>query len=306
MRATGADECDLVFEGQRRRLSFLVAESPNSADVPEDGILGWQLFQWYVLKVDAEKSKVTILPGVPEEVTKWTCLRVQSDFGTLDLAIPGRDKTLRIRIDTGSSAGVKIPALAWSQWKAGHPAAPKTLNCYLGSVGPQVVSEEAWADEFPIGAMVLTGVPVMEARSTELPSGSDYLATLGLAAIKRSELVVDGVNGMAYLRPRKTPPLLYEHNCLGAVFIPAIPGGQELFAHVADGSPAYQAGIRNGDRLVAIDASKWPHMLETPLFWTPTNGVKLRFTLTRKGEAFSVTAELHQILGSSPKRSPGD
>ena len=94
----------------------------------------------------------------------------------------------------------------------------------------------------------------MEAGSSDVALHSSpqtkYEATLGLAALKRLDIVIDGKHGIAYLRPKKTPPLPYQHNRLGADFIPQDSHNDDLIAHVANGSPAYEAGIRDGDILL--------------------------------------------------------
>jgi hypothetical protein len=191
----------------------------------------------------------------------------------------------------------------WRRWQADHLKQPKTLNAYVDVGGRLVVSEEAWAEELSFGALVLAGVPVMEAGKAEIPSGEpEFEATLGLAAIERFDLVVDGKQGVAYVRPKKTSPPVYKHNCLGAVFGPTDlldPASREFVARVVDGSPAYEAGIRNGDLLRQIDASQWnADPTGIPIFWTPTNGTRLTVTVKRGRRTLIFTAVLRQILVS--------
>jgi C-terminal processing protease CtpA/Prc len=75
---------------------------------------------------------------------------------------------------------------------------------------------------------------------------------LGLEALKRLDLIVDGKHGMAYLRPKQTRSVPGDHNRLGAVFVPRDDQSDDLVAHVLEGSPAFEAGIRNGDVLLSI------------------------------------------------------
>ena len=59
---------------------------------------------------------------------------------------------------------------------------------------------------------------------------------------------------------RNAPPATYEHNRLGAVFAPRDMEAADLIAHVMDGSPAYEAGVRSGDVLQKVgdlDVTKW-------------------------------------------------
>ena len=83
---------------------------------------------------------------------------------------------------------------------------------------------------------------------------------------------MDGKTGVAYVQPHPGPRAPYQHNRLGAIFAPG-DASDDLVAFVLDGSPAYEAGIRNGDVLLKIgdlDATKWqtdPAVLPLSRFW---------------------------------------
>ena len=168
------------------------------------------------------------------------------------------------------------------------------------------VSEEIWTHEIAIGPLVLTDVPVMEEnqRVVDLYSSTQtqFQATLGFAALKRLNIAIDGKRGIAYLRPRQTPSLPYEHNRLGAAFVERDPTNDDLVANVADRSPAYEAEIRNDDVLLKIgelDATKWrtdPNVLPLSRFWYSPAGTKLELTLKRGDKVFTTTAVLRNIL----------
>ena len=112
----------------------------------------------------------------------------------------------------------------------------------------------------------------------------------------------DGKRGNAYLLPRTSPPPAYEHNHLGAVFTPVDMQANDLIGHVADGSPAYEAGIRNGDLLLkigALDTTKWrtdPAVMPLTQFWARSPGTKLELTLQRGKETYKANVTLRQIL----------
>src|SRR5208282_245383 len=110
--------------------------------------------------------------------------------------------------------------------------------------------------------------------------------------------VVDGKRGVVWLRPKRTPPTPYWHNRLGAVFVPRTLQSDDLIAHVINGSPAFETGIRNGDRLLKIgdlDCTRWrsdPHVLPLSRFCDGPAGTKLEFTLQRGDSIFKTTAAL--------------
>jgi hypothetical protein len=169
------------------------------------------------------------------------------------------DKSIKLILaaDSGMGYGVKLNSQRWHEWKLAHTNQPLSLVAYYTPNLGLVVTEESWADKILLGSLTLTDVPVMEADSADVALHSSsqikYEATLGFAALKRLDIVIDGKQSIAYLRPKKTPPLPYEHNRLGAVFVPQDMQSNDLVAHVVDGSPAYEAGIRDGDILLKED-----------------------------------------------------
>ena len=126
--------------------------------------------------------------------------------------------------------------------------------------------------------------------------------TLGAAAISRLDIVIDGKHKLAYLRPKTTPPPPFAYNRLGAAFIPLELKSDDLVAFVVDGSPAYAAGVRNGDLLLKIDerdATKWRTTGEpNNPSQTKRAGDKLQLTLKRGDKVFTTTAALQNILAT--------
>ena len=74
-----------------------------------------------------------------------------------------------------------------------------------------------------------------------------------------------------------------------------------LFARVLEGSPAYRAGIRDGDEVLKVNGKDVPDWrtygdsmescCESPA------GTELRFTLKRGETNFETTVVLHELLG---------
>jgi S1-C subfamily serine protease len=147
-----------------------------------------------------------------------------------------------------------------------------------------------------LGPLTLTGVPVTEASPTQIKLGSpSFAASLGLAALARMDFIVDGIHGVACLRPKTSRPPPYQHNRLGAEFIPAGPGSDALVAQVAEGSPAYEAGVRNGDVVLSAHISPQYQKYQSELGLAPA-GTKVVLNLQRGSEAFKATAILRDIV----------
>jgi hypothetical protein len=281
-----------------------------------DGIIGWPLVSENILQIDMMKDKNTVktVQAAPDDPA-WMKVGLLTNSDLLDLEIPDKNGTKAIIfIDTGMSDGVKLAPPIWRNWKAAHTNSPFTLSGYFTPALGLVIKEESWAKEISLGPLTLTDVPIMEADSADIASGSfpdtQYEATFGLAALKRLNIIIDGKHGVAYLQFKKTPPLPYEHNRLGAVFVPHDLQSDDNVAHVMNGSPAYEAGIRNDDVLLKIgelDATKWrtdPNVLPLSRFWSSPAGTKLELTLKRGDKVFTTTAVLRNILPpDAPKNS---
>ena len=144
----------------------------------------------------------------------------------------------------------------------------------------------------------MTGVPIMRAGPFNANRwGTQYEGTLGLAALKRLDIIVDGNNNLAYLRAKTTKPPTFQHNRLGALFLATTDHANQGVARVVKGGPAYDAGVRPGDILLQVDdvivkgfTTDWQSK-----FFLPAR-TKLKLILQRDGKTFNTTATLRDIV----------
>ena len=303
------EDCTLSLNGTAVRVYFAVVKTPTYVRFEEDGVLGWGPVSSNIFLIDAVTRTVAPLAKVPAKVSSWTRLRLQTN-PILALEIPHEGSaTTAVLVDTGSPNGAALHPQKWRDWKAAHTNQAATLDAYFMPGAGLVVKEQRWANELALGPVVLTGVPVMEANSVETTLGlNQFEASLGFAALKRLELIVDGKARMAYVRPRPGPPLPFQHNRLGAVFVPRDSQSDDLVAHVLADSPGWEGGIRPGDTLLKIDdldVTHWrsdPDILPLSRFWERPAGTKLELTVKRGEETLKRFVTLRQIL--SPEANP--
>jgi hypothetical protein len=277
-----------------------------------DGVVGWPVLRRNIWLLNLSASRFTSLEELPAESARWIKLRELQDRPLLCLELPQkhRGKTAYIGVDTGADNGIALSPDEWEKWKTAHRREPVTLvGYYMPGVGP-VVGELAWADEIDLGGLILRGVTLREMNKNETAiQPANTVAVLGFDALKRMDGVFDGKNGVAYLNPLKAPVReAAAHNRLGAVFIPSDPQQSDaLVAHIAKGSPAEKAGLRDGDVLLKInqlDVTAWrtqPGILPLSRFFEQAPGTKLQLTLRRDGKVVSVDAVLRNIIGPQPK-----
>jgi S1-C subfamily serine protease len=124
--------------------------------------------------------------------------------------------------------------------------------------------------------------------------------------MNRLDFIIELKNHVAYLRPRHDPPEPYEHNRLGAVFVPLDKTSEILTARVIPGTPAYEAGLRNGDILLTLNdypAGNWssPRGVGVPDFQLPER-TNINLTYARGNKTYRAHAWLRDIIGPG---SPG-
>jgi hypothetical protein len=223
----------------------------------------------------------------------------------LQFEVPDEDHTNEIvEVDTGFTGGVALRPDKWREWKSSHAGQPLTLNAFFMPASGISATEEAWAEKLVIEPLILTDVPVTEAtpaqQEQDIGTGR-FDATLGFAALKRVDLIVDGAHGTAYLKPKTTRPPAYRHNRSGAVFLPADMQSDTLVAQVLAGSPAYEAGIRNGDELLRVGRRDISHLRTDGLIYANDEffkrpGAKIKLTLKRGSATFKATVVLRDIV----------
>lgn len=307
------EECKITIGGTTVKGAFAVIYLPVGLNPEGGGALGWPALKNNVIRFDALKQNFEILEKVPKNIFTWLKFRLRSDSDVLALEIPdAAGETETICIDTGSEQGMSLNPREWRAWIETYLNRPKTICAYYMSGAGLLVQEETWAKEISFGKLVLRDVPLREANAAEIAMVSGrYRATFGLAALKRFDLIVDGKDGVAYLKLKKTPAVPYNHNRSGVAFTPAdLDKSNDLIAHVLEGTPAYQAGVRDGDVLVRADGkdvTKWrsdPDAKQSAGYWQQPSGTKIKLVLKSGEKEFQTTVVLRDLIGPSiPSRS---
>jgi PDZ domain/Aspartyl protease len=299
---------------QLRFLDQLVAETklpvvdlPGGFDSNLDGVIGWLPLRDNVITFDAEARKLSIGVALSPEVKNWQSFPLRRDT-TLRFEVRTANGAGAVEVDTGSFAGVQLVEPLWKQWRSAHPQAPSTLVAYSTPQAGFLVKEEAWAPEVSVGDLKLFNIPVSQASKGEAAGVPDFTAQLGLYGLSRMRLVVDGKNGLAYVKAAgpETRPAPYPHNRLGAVFVPRDLAGGPLVAQVVKDSPADRAGIRDGDVLTKVDdldVTQWrtdPRVMPLSRFFERPSGTALKLTIERAGAGRTFEVVLKEILSPDP------
>lgn len=301
------EQCRLELWNKVIDTQFRVVEMSQGIRADMEGVLGWLPLQSNVFVFDGARENVRITKDVPPEALTWTKLSLSTNSLGLEIDLPEPDVGRRIIVDTGMQGGILLNSARWDRWYTSRSNQPTTMNALFNFHDGVVVKPEGWADEVLLGPIRVNDVPVSEA-SPLFNAISGFEAVVGIYALRRLDLVVDGPNKVAYIRTAETRPLVYPHNRLGAVFVPQDRESDPLFAHVSKGSPAHLAGIRDGDLILKIgnlDVSEWrrnPAVMPLSRFWNSPAGTRLNLTLKRREEEFQLEVVLRDIITPTERR----
>ncbi|HEY2342615.1 MAG TPA: aspartyl protease family protein [Chthoniobacteraceae bacterium] len=292
---TGLARCELTAFGKRKETLFYVIDTPKSVPPDVEAVVGWPEVRDKVFSLDAEARKIRFLRRAPAS-SAWVRLPYDPNSEILTVYWPGSAKFLGL--DTGYEGGAMLDTPTWQRWRSTHSSAQTTVRgAFWPGIG-LVANEEAWADALSLGPLQLTQSPISAAGKHQLlnpPPG--LVASLGVAAIQRFDVIVDGEHHCLLLRPRVTPALPYHHNRAGVTFLPRSEHETALIAHVAPHTPASDAGIRDGDQLLAINGATDSVQHQWNLYGR--SGEILILTLRRDGKIFRTELVLRNLLGPS-------
>lgn len=291
--------------GVTHETKLRVFDFPDYVNAPFEGILAWADVKDSIIQVNADSGSLSILPSLPHDIDQWTKWELVKDTRLLRISPPRDQRSDNyLFIDTGgSSLGIELNSLRWKDWRSKHKKEPYIFVADYTPASGIRVQEVRWAQTLVVyGGIVFKNVPVSEYKAFSNSERSNHKATLNLFALNRLELIIDGRQGHCYFRTIGNSDSKYEYSRLGAVFIPREPTSNDLIAHVVRHSPAYRAGVRNGDILLRIDNinfGNWrsdPDLSPNNYFFKLAAGTEVKLALKRKRKVFEVNVVLREVF----------
>ena len=233
--------------------NFAILES-TAGDDSWEGLVGWpNFFEANRLRVMWERR--TMRPMSADEVKVlgdgWQSVPVKKGAGVLKLGdtqviIDDTELTLPVIVDTGDGTGLSLTRGTWSKHAPAWADCPKGYQMRWtpsGGVQPRVA---VLAREVQLFGHTLKDVSVEEDSHGAKATEGEGLR-IGLAALSWFEVVIDGVEGQLWLKPRAKAAVRGIFNPSGLLF-----GGETgaIRLLVAPDSPAWKHGLRTGDEIL--------------------------------------------------------
>jgi hypothetical protein len=278
-----------------------LGEVQKAEGVDFGGIVGFEVFQRFVVRIDYENGRLTLTDpeAFPEAVASGTAVpftfddRTPQVEGSID-GIPGR-----FSIDTGSRASLSIhtPFARAHGLLEKHSGAIEAVSGW--GVGGSVRSRVTRLSTLELGG-VRVPAPVVDFALSEKGALADpHLAgNVGGGVLQRFTVTFDYPRQRMILEPNGRFAATDPYDRAGLWLNRE--GEAFLVIDVVAGGPAAEAGLRAGDTVVAVDGKPAP-ALELPelrrRLRESAPGTAVRFTVASKeGEEKEVSVRLRDLI----------
>lgn len=237
-----------------------IFELSNYVGIPIHGLIGYEFFQSFVVRLNFLTSTITVFQ--PERAY------IPRKGSRIQLSIEERKPYINTNIQLKS--GKKLPVKLIIDTGAGHPVSLETMdgvpfelpdkrirgNLGIGLTGP-IDGYIGRITSLQLGKYTLNNViaafPDYEDAASRVFS-INRNGNMGLAIIKRFNVVFDYNRGAMYIKPLTILKEAFEHDMAGMEIGSAGENYKRLIiTRIEPSSPAEQAGLIQGDEILAIN-----------------------------------------------------
>lgn len=237
----------------------LKAQSAYVIPLPDvlvcDGLLGTPFFQAWIVQFDYAHLRLTLTPRSafqpPADATAVP-IRFYNNIPALDATVDGIKG--RFKIDTGAGDAVTLFGPFVEQHHLRGKYTPSLQTVTGRGVGGLLYGDLVRLPEFGIGPFHFTRVTAELSRQTEGAfAGTESAGNLGGEIWQRFTLILDYPENKIFLTPNDRYDAPFIANRSGLAL--DTNQGMTLIRAVIPDSPAAEAGIHEGDTVLAIDGT---------------------------------------------------
>lgn len=259
-------------------------------DAPR-GVLGFPLFADCLIAIDTPGAKLTLSKGELEPTAKGVIEYRQSHGGIPEIDIDLAGTSVATHIDTGATSGLTVK----SELAEELPLKDKpVVVARARTVNSEVEVKAATLD----GTVVFAGYGISEPEvsfNTIVQGGNLGMEVLGdyiLRFDQHQKLVQFEHSGSASGKPKRRAP--GGRPRLGVMMAKSnVSGVMEMtIDKVMEGTPAAKAGLKEGDRLIAIGGKEIASMSDEDFRAALGAGDKLELTIERDGKEMKLPVNM--------------
>jgi hypothetical protein len=212
-------------------------------------VLGSEFFNSAAIGIDWDRSQLTLTPSARFNApagAELVPLKKREAFHFVEVAVAGLPP-IEALFDLGNGSAINLPSDYWSKQPvlANLPYA----ESQIGGVGGLHPSRAVTLPSVTFGGQTFRRVPGglgPDSRGNDPAHGSN----VGIGMLKQFNVTLDLGNSRMFLSPRNSPPS-FQRDRSGVRT--TLDGGALKVAFASPQGPGHAAGIRAGDRIVAID-----------------------------------------------------
>lgn len=263
--------------------------------IPVHGLIGFNLFKDYVVKIDYTAHKITLIK--PEFYTykekekdivfPLTFEQNKPFVRTSIVTDKNEDVPVKLLVDTGAS-----DALWLSTNSDSRISLPENhIETFLGrGLSGDLFGKKGRIGAIWVGPLVLYE-PIVAFPDSELVDQligkNDRNGTLGAEILRRFYVTMDYPNKRLILRPNSDIKDQFNYNMSGLEVTNPMPGAPIfLISNIRANSPAYYAGLQENDQIIAINNSnhKTLNLNDINLLFQSQEERRIKMTVLRNGE----------------------
>lgn len=264
----------------------------NYVGVPIYGLIGYHFFSSFVVELRYTGRRLKFyLPEAKKKISGEPIpieLHNNKPYVNVEIDIPGLgSRLLKVVVDNGASHAISLETLNGQPFPL--PKESIKANLGIGLSGP-IDGSIGRVSSLKIGQFLLKAVvasyPEYDSQTLQTFL-SNRNGNLGAEILSRFNITFDYNNNLMYLKRNYTFKRPFEHDMSGLeIYVSTAPEKRYYISRVEIGSPAMEAGLRDGDELLSINFIhvKTMNLDDISRMMRVNNGRTLYLSINRNGD----------------------